>query len=287
MSNGKPTSILHRFTNIDEFAPSKLLIVVLLSLFLFSCAKSPTGRSTIKLYSNGQLSEMGSQAFDSLKQETKISTARVQNLYVACVANQIVEQVPKSTFPGEWEVVVFDDEQVNAFALPGGKIGIYTGILKVATNQHQLAAIIGHEVGHVIAEHGNERMSRNTLVGVGLEVTNQVLKTNRVGYSNEIMSAIGLGVQVGVQLPFSRTHETEADIIGLDLMAKAGFKPSESIQLWRNMENASGENRPPEFMSTHPAPNTRIRQLQANMNNAEVIYKMAPEKASCHKQTGF
>lgn len=266
---------------ITAFAPGKLFAMLLVSMLLFSCAKSPTGRNTVKLFPSNQLNEMGAQAFDSLKQETKISRERVQNLYVACVANQIIEQVPKNTFPGEWEVVVFDDDQINAFALPGGKIGIYTGILKVAKNQHQLAAIIGHEVGHVIAEHGNERMSQNTLVGLGLEVTNQVLATNKVGYSKEIMSAIGLGVQVGVQLPFSRTHESEADFIGLDLMAKAGFKPNEAIGLWQNMEKASGGERPPEFMSTHPAPSTRIRQLQANMNNAEVLYKLAPEKANC------
>lgn len=260
---------------------TKLFALLFLSYLVFSCAKSPTGRSTIKLYSSNQLDQMGVQAFDSLKTKTKVSQKAMQNLYVNCVANQVIEQVPKTTFPGEWEVIVFEDEQVNAFALPGGKIGIYTGILNVAQNQHQLAAIIGHEVGHVIAEHGNERMSQNTLVGIGMEVTNQVLSTNKVGYSKEIMSAIGLGVQVGVQLPFSRTHESEADIIGLDLMAKAGFKPEESIMLWQNMEKAAGDNRPTEFLSTHPAPSTRIRQLEANMKNANVLYKLAPEKARC------
>lgn len=260
---------------------SKSLTLILLTLLVFSCAKSPTGRNTIKLYPTNQMDQMGVQAFDTLKSKTDVSGKKSQNLYVNCVANQIIEQVPKSTFPGEWEVVIFEDEQVNAFALPGGKIGIYTGLLKVAKNQHQLAAVIGHEVGHVIAEHGNERMSQNTLVGIGMEVTNKLLSTNQIGYSSEIMAAIGLGVQVGVQLPFSRIHESEADFIGLDLMAKAGFKPSESISLWENMAQASGGNRPMEFLSTHPAPSTRIRQLEANMPNAEVLYKLAPEKASC------
>ncbi len=259
----------------------QLSIAILLSSLVFSCAKSPTGRNTIKLFSSEQLNEMGIQAFDSLKSEAKVSKEPVQNAYVHCVADQIIRQVPKSTFSGEWEVVVFDDEQINAFALPGGKIGIYTGILKVAETQHQLAAIIGHEVGHVIAEHGNERMSQSTLVGVGMEVTNQVLRTNEVSHNKEIMAAIGLGVQVGFQLPFSRTHESEADVIGLDLMAKAGFKPSESVTLWQNMEKASGGERPMEFLSTHPAPATRIKQLQKNMANANALYKMAPEKANC------
>lgn len=259
----------------------KIVIILALSTLAFSCAKSPTGRNTIKLFSSSQLNEMGAQAFDSLKSETKVSEAPVQNLYVQCVADHITAQVPRETFAGEWEVVVFDNEQINAFALPGGKIGVYTGILKVAENQHQLAAIIGHEVAHVIAEHGNERMSQSTLVGVGMEVTNQVLANNQVGYNQEIMAAIGLGVQVGLQLPFSRTHESEADSIGLDLMAKAGFKPRESIKLWENMDKASGGNRPLEFLSTHPAPDTRIRQLEKNMANAEVLYRLAPEKASC------
>ncbi|BDX05816.1 M48 family metallopeptidase [Planctobacterium marinum] len=259
----------------------KLAAAILISSVLLSCAKSPTGRNTIKLYSSAQLNQMGNQAFATLKADAKIAKEPVQNNYVNCVADKIIAQVPEETFPGEWEVVVFEDEQINAFALPGGKIGIYTGILKVAKNQHQLAAIIGHEVGHVIAEHGNERMSQSTLVGVGMEVTNQLLSNNQVAYNQEIMAAIGLGVQVGLQLPFSRTHESEADYIGLDLMAKAGFKPSESVKLWENMDKASGGERPMEFLSTHPAPTTRIKQLQQNMANAEVLYKLAPEKANC------
>lgn len=260
---------------------SKLIAVILFSSLLISCAKSPTGRNTVKLYSSNQLGQMGVQAFDAMKAETPLSNKRTQNLYVRCVANQVIEQVPKSKFSGDWEVVVFEDEQINAFALPGGKIGVYTGILTVAENQHQLAAIIGHEVAHVIAEHGNERMSQSTLVGIGMEVTNQVLQTNQVGYNKEIMAAIGLGVQVGVQLPFSRTHESEADVIGLDLMAKAGFKPREAISLWQNMDKASGSNRPMEFLSTHPSPSTRIAKLESNMENAKVLYRLAPEKASC------
>lgn len=262
---------------------SKWLFIISACLVLIACAKSPTGRNTIKLFSTEQLNKMGDQAFTSLKEESKVSNRPIQNDYVQCVAENIIAQVPKKTFGGEWEVVVFDDEQINAFALPGGKIGVYTGILDVAENQHQLAAIIGHEVGHVIAEHGNERMSSSTIVGVGLEVTNQVLGANDVSHNKEIMAAIGLGVQVGFQLPFSRTHESEADIIGLDLMAKAGFDPTQSVNLWENMDKASGGERPLEFLSTHPAPNTRIKQLQNNMSNAKVLYRMSPVKPNCEE----
>ncbi|XOV78993.1 MAG: M48 family metallopeptidase [Aestuariibacter sp.] len=259
----------------------KWLLVVLSCLILVSCAKSPTGRNTIKLFSTEQLNEMGEQAFTSLKEQSSVSTKAVQNDYVQCVAENIIAQVPKKTFPGEWEIVVFDDEQINAFALPGGKIGVYTGLLKVAENQHQLAAVIGHEVAHVIAEHGNERMSSSTIVGLGMEVTNQVLGANKVSHNKDIMAAIGLGVQVGFQLPFSRTHESEADIIGLDLMAKAGFDPKQSVNLWQNMDKASSGERPLEFISTHPAPDTRIKQLQKNMSNATVLYRTAPVKPKC------
>lgn len=257
---------------------------LLLSLFvLSSCATSPTGRSQLKLYSKGQLANMGAQAFDGMKSEQKVSSKQVENKFVTCVASYITKHVPKSVFDGEWELVVFEDDQVNAFALPGGKIGVYTGLLNVTENQDQLAAVIGHEVGHVIAEHGNERMSNTALIGIGMEVTNQLLQTNEIASSNMIMAAIGLGVQVGVQLPFSRTHETEADLIGLELMARAGFNPSQSVNLWQNMDKASGGQRQPEFMSTHPAPSSRISNLQSNMDAAQALAAQAVDKPNCHK----
>lgn len=260
----------------------KPLFVTLTAVLLISaCAKSPTGRNQIKLYSSAQLANMGSQAFDNMKSEQKVSKKQVNNDYVNCVANAITRNVPKSVFAGEWEVVVFEDEQVNAFALPGGKIGVYTGLLKIADNQDQLAAVIGHEVGHVIAEHGNERMSNSALVNAGMQVTNQLLKTNEVAYSKDIMAAIGLGVQVGVTLPFSRTHETEADIIGLELMAKSGFAPEQSVNLWQNMDKANQGQRPPEFMSTHPSPQSRIQALKQHIPQAKRLQQQASARPQC------
>ncbi|GFD90015.1 Zn-dependent protease [Tenacibaculum sp. KUL152] len=255
--------------------------IVAATMALSGCATSPTGRNQVLLYSESQLAQMGDQAFTSMKEELKVSSKRVQNSYVECVANAITAQVPASVFDGQWEVVVFDDEQVNAFALPGGKIGVYTGLLNVAENQHQLAAVIGHEVGHVIAQHGNERMSQSTLINVGTQAVGQVLEANEVSQSGPIMAAIGLGVQVGVQLPYSRTHESEADVIGLDLMAKSGFDPRQSVNLWQNMDAASGGNRPMEIMSTHPAPQTRIENLQANMPSAYANYQATRSRPSC------
>lgn len=265
------------------FAMTLRLISILLlcTVFLSACTTSPTGRKTIKLYSSAQLADMGAQAFDSMKSEQKVSSKAVENKYVRCVAEHIARQVPESVFSGTWEVVVFDEDQINAFALPGGKIGVYTGLLKVAENQHQLAAVVGHEVAHVIAEHGNERMSSGTLINLGMEATNQILQNQQVAQTPMIMGAIGLGVQVGVQLPFSRTHESEADVIGLDLMAKAGFDPQQSVNLWQNMAKASGGQRQPEFLSTHPAPDSRIKLLQQNMSSALNAYQRSPSKPDC------
>ncbi|MEW9797197.1 M48 family metallopeptidase [Alteromonas sp. CYL-A6] len=261
----------------------KHALTAALSLTLVACATSPTGRNQVLLFSEAQLSEMGAQAFTSMKEELKVSDRKVQNDYVQCVAAAIVKHVPQSVFGGQWEVVVFDDEQVNAFALPGGKIGVYTGLLNVAKNQHQLAAVIGHEVGHVIAEHGNERMSQSTLINMGTQAVGQILAANEVGQSGTIMAAIGLGVQVGVQLPFSRTHESEADLIGLKLMAQSGFDPRQSVDLWKNMEAASNGQRPVELLSTHPSPQTRIQDLSANMSEAMKTYSATKQRPNCQQ----
>jgi predicted Zn-dependent protease len=258
-----------------------LYLIFIIIVCLSSCAKSPLGRSQFKLYSSSQLSGMGEQAFAGMKTQQKVSNQPMPNQYVKCIANAITRHVPKSVFSGEWELVVFDSPQINAFALPGGKIGVYTGLIKLTENQHQLAAVIGHEVGHVIAEHGNERMSSSALIGMGMEVTNQLLEANEIASSNMIMAGLGLGVQVGVQLPFGRTHESEADLIGLELMAKAGFDPQQSINLWHNMAKASGDNRQPELLSTHPLPATRIQNLTNNMSRAVAGYQTAKIKPNC------
>lgn len=256
-------------------------VAAAITLTITACATSPTGRNQVLLFSDQQLNEMGTQAFSGMKEELKISDKPVQNRYVECVADTLTALVPVNVYNGQWEVVVFDDEQVNAFALPGGKIGVYTGLLKVAENQHQLAAVIGHEIGHVIAEHGNERMSQSTIINMGTQAVGQVLAANEVSQTGPIMAAIGLGVQVGVQLPFSRTHESEADLIGLALMAQAGFDPRQSVNLWQNMDAASSGQRPPELLSTHPAPDSRISNLQANMKSAMADYQATSRRPDC------
>ncbi|MBC3767673.1 M48 family metallopeptidase [Neptunicella marina] len=260
----------------------KTLLWSAVLLTLTSCSTSPTGRKQLKLYSSTQMQQMGVQSFDNIKKETSVSRQQVANEFVQCVATQITSHLPENVFQGKWEVVVFDDKQVNAFALPGGKIGVYTGLLEVTENQDQLAAVIGHEIGHVIADHGNERLSTSSLVGLGLQGADIALKAGNVEHAGTIMQAIGAGSQVLIQLPFSRIQESEADEIGLQLMAKSGFDPSQAVNLWHNMEKAGG-GRQPELLSTHPSPQTRIQDLQSQMAQAQQLRAQSTNHPNCQK----
>ncbi|WP_348767321.1 M48 family metallopeptidase [uncultured Salinisphaera sp.] len=251
------------------------IYVASLLLLLVACATSPTGRNQLKLFSEEKIAQMGIQSYQQMKQEEPIDTSTADNRYVKCVADAITRVTG-----GEWEVTVFKDDQVNAFALPGGKIGVYSGLLDVAKTDDQLAAVIGHEVGHVLADHGNERVSQQAATQGGLQVVSAFLGGSGGGGNQAVMSALGLGAQVGILLPFSRTQESEADTIGLELMARAGFDPRESVALWQNMAAAGGE-KPAEFMSTHPSNQHRINNLESHMNQAMQLYQQAPNKPNC------
>ncbi|CAM3959098.1 M48 family metallopeptidase [Pseudoalteromonas byunsanensis] len=257
----------------------KLLTAFAITLAISGCKTSPTGRTQITLYSDQQMSEMGVASFSQMKEQQPIEADKATNAYVKCIADHLIDQLPAEYASQQWEVVVFKEPSANAFALPGGKIGVHTGLLEVAKNQHQLAAVMGHEVGHVIAQHANERVSQNSLLQFGLQASNVALQMGDVQYRDAIMQGLGLGAQFGVALPFSRSHESEADIIGLDLMAKAGFDPEGAVALWQNMEAAS-EERPPEFMSTHPAPQSRIANLQQGMIKARELKQQAWQSGS-------
>ncbi|MGI0026016.1 MAG: M48 family metallopeptidase, partial [Nitrososphaera sp.] len=182
----------------------------------------------------------------------------------------------------EWEVnVIKDDKTMNAFALPGGKIAVYTGIFPIARNEAGLAAIMGHEVVHALARHGGERMSQGLLTQLGLEAANIALASQGASQivMQSAMAALGVGANVGVLLPFSRAHESEADYIGLLLAAQAGYDPREAVRVWERMEQVS-KGQPAEFLSTHPSHGTRISQLEGWMNEALSYYKPQPETAA-------
>lgn len=242
------------------------LTVVAASIGIAACSSSPTGRNQLLLFSDQDMSSLGAQSFEQMKQKQKVNTDAKVNAYVQCVAKSVTQYVPAQPGFTNWEVVVFDSDQVNAFALPGGKIGVYTGLLNVAKNQDQLATVIGHEIAHVLADHSNERLSQTQLANTGLQITGVVLGSSEYAqYQSATMAALGLGIQYGVLLPYGRTQESEADVVGLELMAKAGFNPNESISLWKNMAAASGGNNPPELLSTHPSHSTRIKDLSATI----------------------
>jgi predicted Zn-dependent protease len=215
---------------------------------------------------------MGEQSFTAIKRKGNIETNQRLNAYVACVAQAIVNELSEG--PSEWEIAVFRDPSANAFALPGGKIGVNTGLLEIATTQDQLAAVIGHEVGHVLANHSNERLSQEYAVDIVLSLLYSFFADESKISDDIAIKALGLGAQFGVLLPFSRTHESESDFIGLELMAQAGFDPRQSVTLWRNMERAS-ETQSLEFLSTHPSHDTRIEDLKANLDQAMQLFESA------------
>jgi predicted Zn-dependent protease len=211
----------------------------------------------------------GIQAYQQMLDQMPLTENQTQVGYVRCVTNYIVSALNENQ-RGDyiWEVSAFENEQANAFALPGGKMGVYTGLLNVAVNQHQLAAVMAHEVGHVLARHSNERASQSALRSIGLAVV------EAVGASDGDLEAIDLATQYGLFLPFNRTQESEADQIGISLMARAGFDPQESINLWQNMAQQGGD-RPPELLSTHPSPASRISELNRLLSPAEAIWASA------------
>ena len=247
----------------------KMIFSTLLISGLVACATSPLGRKQLITMPDSEMNQMGAQAFTDLKQKTQIERDPKTTAYVQCIARNITAQVAADIDPNSWEIVTFRDKQVNAFALPGSKIGVYTGIIPVASTQSQLAAVLGHEVGHVIARHGNERVSQAMAAQVGLSV----IGVGKEGSSQWLNLLAGVGTQVGM-LKFSRDHESEADIMGLQYMARAGFDPQESVTLWQNIAKAGGKAGP-EFLSTHPSNETRISQLQEHMNEAMQLYENA------------
>lgn len=252
------------------------LLTVSLTCILVACATSPTGKRQFTLFSESQMAEMGSSTFASMQQSQKLDPSPRNAAYVNCIVNAIIPElnaVAPAMRGTQWEVKVFADDSPNAFALPGGKIGVHTGMLTVAKNQHQLASVLGHEIGHVWAKHSNQRVSQTFATQTGMQLAS-VAAGEMTSEKQQLLGLLGVGAQFGVLLPFSRKHESEADEIGLELMARAGFDPRQSVELWRNMQKAGGGSTP-EFLSTHPGTDSRIRDLNARMDRAMKIYQQA------------
>jgi metalloendopeptidase OMA1, mitochondrial len=251
---------------------------------LVGCETNPyTGRKQLLMTSIGQEVQMGAQAFDQVKNDPKMRPSQdpLEVEPVKRVAARIVEAAKRSKYAEmakqfQWEVTVIkDDKTANAFALPGGKMAVYTGIFPMAKTESGLAAVMGHEVVHALARHGAERMSQGQLTNTVLQVAGAAigLSGGNPMLGQATMAALGAGAQVGVLLPFSRKHESEADYVGLLLAADAGYDPRESVALWERMGQASGGGGQSEFLSTHPSHDTRIDQLKEWMPEAMAIYQ--------------
>ena len=239
-----------------------------------ACETVPyTGRSQLQFMSPQQESELGAQAYQQALAKTKLSSDAAASEMVARVGSRIAAVTGHPEYKWEYRLIQ-DDKQVNAFALPGGKVAVYTGILPITRDEDGLAAVLGHEIGHVIARHGGERVSQQMLVNVGLETTMAALSRGNPATVQAVASLLGAGATVGVLLPWSRAQESEADHLGLILMAKAGYDPHAARDLWIRMAAASkGSGKPPEFLSSHPSAPTRIQQIEAWMPEAMRYYR--------------
>ena len=253
---------------------------VVLFLFAVACAVNPfTGKKTLALVPNSQIFPMAFQQYEQVLEESNVVRGTNEAQMVTDVGNDIAHAAEVYLNANgyedylknyEWEYTLIQSEEVNAWCMPGGKIAVYTGILPIAKNKAGLAAILGHEVAHALANHGQQRMSAaelQQLGAVGVSVATANSENQQI-----LATAYGLGTQFGVMLPFSRSNETEADKIGLTLMAIAGYDPQEAVNLWHRMAQAGGAQ-PPEWLSTHPSYDTRINNLQSWVDDAKAEAK--------------
>ncbi|MBI5472342.1 MAG: M48 family metallopeptidase [Ignavibacteriae bacterium] len=257
-------------------------VVVIASFFLSTCSTNPvTGRKQLTLIPSGEMLGMSYSQYDQFLKENKLSTDQQATQMVKRVGSRIQKSV--ETYAAEkgwakqlegykWEFNLVEDKQVNAWCMPGGKVVVYTGILPVTKDETGLAVVMGHEIAHAVAEHGNERMSQGLLANLGGMALQEAVKNKPEQTQSLWMAAFGLGAQFGVLLPFSRSQESEADQMGLIFMAMAGYDPSQSVTFWERM-GASGGAAPPEFMSTHPSHETRIADLKKQLPEAMKYYK--------------
>ena len=252
----------------------KIFAFVGIVIFFAACAVNPfTGKKTLALVPNSEIFPMAFQQYGQILEESNVVTGTSEAKMVNNVGHDIARAAERYLKANgyehylenyQWEYKLIQDEQVNAWCLPGGKIAVYTGILPIAKNKAGLAAILGHEVAHALANHGQQRMSAAQLQQLGAVAGSVAFEENQQVFA----TAFGLGSQLGVMLPFSRSNETEADKIGLTLMAIAGYDPQEAVHLWQRMK-AQGGAAPIEFLSTHPSNDTRISNLQSWVGDAK------------------
>jgi len=251
---------------------NQFIITTFLLLFLCSCSTVPiTGRSQLNLIPGSSMLSMSLQQYDQFLKEHKVSSNKQETAMVQRVGNRIQGAVERyftsSGLQGyladyRWEFNLVEDKQVNAWCMPGGKVVVYTGILPVTKDDAGLAVVMGHEIAHAIAEHGNERMSQGLLVQMGGVALSTALSTQAAATQELWMSVYGAGSQYGAILPYGRMQESEADHLGLVFMTMAGYDPNVAISFWERMAAIKGGQAPPEFLSTHPSSTTRIANIR-------------------------
>jgi predicted Zn-dependent protease len=242
------------------------------------CSSVPvTGRSQLNLMSTGEEAQLGLSSFDSLKKETPISKDAAANALVQKVGKRIAAVAGKDMPDAQWEFVVFESKEANAFCLPGGKVGVYTGILPITKDEAGMATVLGHEIAHAVARHGGERMTQAQIVALGSSALGQTLAKTDPRVQSVANVAYGVTTKVGYELPHSRAQESEADQIGLIYMARAGYDPEASVAFWQRFAEFSKAqgSATPAFLRTHPTDETRIKQLKEWMPKAKAEFKPA------------
>lgn len=251
-------------------------------LLIAACATVPlTNRQQLKLIPEAEILSMSFQQYDQIKKSSKLSTQKEDLARLKRVGERISRAAEEFIIEKQmhlsmhWEfLLIEDDKVVNAWCMPGGKVAVYTGILQYTQTDAGLAAVIGHEVAHALAQHGNERLSQELLVQLGGLTLSNAMASKPELTRNLWLKAYGIGAHLGIILPYSRTQEYEADYIGLVLMAKAGYDPDEAISFWERMRSAGGQ-KPPEFLSTHPADEKRIAAMKNRLPQARTYYRMS------------
>jgi predicted Zn-dependent protease len=260
-----------------------LIVIITSSTLFLSCSTVPlTGRSQLNMIPSSEMLTMSFQQYDQFLKENKLSTNMTEVNMVKRVGVNIQQAVQRymkdnnlsSRLNGyKWDFNLVEDEQVNAWCMPGGKVVVYTGILPVTQDETGLAVVMGHEIAHAIAEHGNERMSQQLLQQVGAVGLMVAMKDEPAETQAIWLSVYGVGTTVGIMLPYSRTHESEADHLGLIFMAMAGYDPHSAPEFWKRMAAGKQGGSPPEFLSTHPSDQTRIDDINAWIPEAMKYYK--------------
>lgn len=249
---------------ISLVPPLRIAALGLAILLLTACATSPTGRNQLIAVSDTEMDRLGASSFERILREQPLARDPRKLATARCIVEALRLGIDGPGRDQPWQVQVFEQADPNAFALPGGKMGIHTGMWTVARNQDELATVLAHEMAHVLARHAAERVSQRMAAGLALSA----IAAHGAGQATSedqrlLLAALGVGATVGVLLPFSRVHETEADVLGQQIMARAGFDPRAAALLWRNMQATERGGRPPAFLSTHPGSATRILELES------------------------